>query len=198
MTDIEQYAQRYAERIEAALVGACPRAVIEAEALATVRYATRLATRACEMAGGESAAVTDRLVEYEPTPLPDGPTETYWLRITLESGAEVSVGKQPNHPHGGIGLMHEMRNTQPDTGQRTRLRFSLTPEAALALVALYAAHGLISEPHAPAPDGRCPECIRRDSRVRWHDDGSVWYCPVSGCANHADAELGANGKEGAR
>ena len=52
MTDIEQYAQRYAERIESALVGACPRAVIEAESLATARYATRLATRACEMAGG--------------------------------------------------------------------------------------------------------------------------------------------------
>ena len=99
MTDIEQYAQRYAERIEAALIGACPRAVIRAESLATARYATRLATRVVELAG---------------------------------------------------------------------------------------------------IDDRCPECIRRDSRVRWHDDGSVWYCPVEGCANHADAELAANGKDGAR
>jgi len=39
-------------------------------------------------------------------------------------------------------------------------------------------------------DARCPTCRQRNSRAgeREMDDGSVivWYCPVVGCANHAD------------
>ena len=87
------------------------------------------------------------LVEYDPTPLPDKPGKTAWLGVELESGAEVRVGLQTDHPHGGIGLVHDMRNTQPDTGERTRLVFCLTPEAAGALVALYVAHGIIDAPN---------------------------------------------------
>ena len=46
---------------------------------------------------------------------------------------------------------------------------------------------------APAmvPDGRCPTCRQRNSRVREHlsDDGEttiVWHCNVAGCSNGPD------------
>jgi hypothetical protein len=89
------------------------------------------------------------LVKYDPTPLPNKPGKTVWLGIELKSGAEVRVGLQTDHPHGGIGLVHDMRNTQPHTGERTRLVFCLTPEAAGALFVLYIAHGIIDAVNAP-------------------------------------------------
>jgi hypothetical protein len=84
------------------------------------------------------------LVTYEPTPLPGGPCKTVWGKVVLPSGAEVRVGLQSSHPHGGYCLVHDLRNTQPDTGKRTQLRFGLSIEAAAALVALYAAHGVVT------------------------------------------------------
>ena len=83
------------------------------------------------------------LVKYEATPLPGKKVTTRWLRVKLESGADVSVGLQAGHPHGGgMALAHEFCNTQPDTGERTLLRFSLSEEAASVLIALYTAHGI--------------------------------------------------------
>lgn len=84
-------------------------------------------------------------VDYRPDPLPGGKVPTKWLSVTLVSGAEVRVGVQADHPHGGIGIVHEIQCTQPD-GRRTRLRFSLTPEAAVALVLMYATHGILDVP----------------------------------------------------
>ena len=98
------------------------------------------------------------LVKYDPTPLPDKPCKTAWLGVELESGAEVRVGLQT----GGIGLVHDMRTTQPDTGERTRLVFCLTPEAAGALVALYVAHGIIDAPNASADLPAIASKVRRD------------------------------------
>ena len=173
MTDIEQYAQRYAERIEAALIGACPRAVIRAEALATARYATRLATRVVEMAGG--------------TPVqPDNPIDRgdwFGMDAIIEwaTWAAHTEGTEASDCEKAICIAHAITEAVQEYDAAKDRERALTP---------------VSD--APAPDDRCPECIRRDSRVRWHDDGSVWYCPIEGCANHADAERDANGKDGAR
>ena len=83
------------------------------------------------------------LIAYDSTSLP-GTCKTDWLGVTLESGAEVRVGLQADHPYGGIGLVHDIRNTQP-TGKRTQLRFALTPEAIIALVAMYNTHGILAK-----------------------------------------------------
>ena len=96
------------------------------------------------------------LVKYEATPLPGKKVTTRWLRVKLESGANVCVGLQAGHPHGGgMALAHEFCNTQPDTGERTRLCFSLSEEAASVLIALYTAHGIqpVLTPSRPVLEG---------------------------------------------
>ena len=86
----------------------------------------------------------NEFVPYEATPL-GKQVPTKWLSATLKSGAEVRVGLQREHPLGGesgIGLVHVMRNDQPE-GYRSQLVFSLTPEACVALVMLYIEHGIL-------------------------------------------------------
>lgn len=86
---------------------------------------------------------------YNPDGISDRMVETEWMKVRLDSGAEVWVGKQHDHPHGGgISLKHEFRNTQPE-GYRSQLTFSLSREAASALVALYAAHGIVLDKVVP-------------------------------------------------
>jgi hypothetical protein len=70
------------------------------------------------------------------------PTKIEWLRVKLSNGNEVYVGRELNHPHGGVGFKHELYADQPE-GHRTRLAFSLTAEACQALLALYAAHDVV-------------------------------------------------------
>jgi len=118
------------------------------------------------------------LVPYKAEPLPQKSEHTDWIKIDLPSGAEVFVGLAAGHPHGGIGLEHDLRNTQPDTGERTQLKFCLSPEAAQALATLYAVHGIVGETLAsmrPASGVKhvrtvflCPDC------------GAV--CPISTAA----------------
>lgn len=82
------------------------------------------------------------LVKYEPDALQGPPIKTEWLEVTLASGAQVRVGLQRSHRH-GIALVHDLRHTQPDTGKMTQLVFCLSLPAARALVAIYAAHGVL-------------------------------------------------------
>jgi len=133
------------------------------------------------------------LIKYEPIPLPVKAI-TRWIGLTLESGAEVRVGLQTGHPHGGIGLVHDMRNTQPDTGGRTRLVFCITPEAAAALVALYVAHGIqdrldnLTKWHR-VEDGLPPCDANKPPSYGWlvYDGSAIWIeCSHPGNWNYVD------------
>lgn len=84
-------------------------------------------------------------VPYDPTPIADK-IPTRWLERKLTSGASVRVGRQDTHPH-GVGFLHEMQHTQPHTGERTLLRFSLSREACEALFEIYIAHGMLDSPN---------------------------------------------------
>lgn len=86
-----------------------------------------------------------KTVPYDDKPI--GVAEKTWMRgCRLPNGSTVRVGFQPKHPHGKSGgYLHLLETTQPD-GTRTLLRFCLTPEACVALVGLYAAHGIQSGP----------------------------------------------------
>lgn len=81
---------------------------------------------------------------YDPSPLPGKKLPTSFIAATLPSGATIKIGLQRNHPHGGDALVHEFENEQPD-GYRSFMRFSLTKEAAKALIYIYLSHGVMDE-----------------------------------------------------
>lgn len=95
---------------------------------------------------------------YNADPISPRLVATKWHRTRLNSGAEISVGKQHGHPHGGgDAFVCDLRHTQP-SGERTRLVFCITPEGAGALIALFRSHGIRLEasPSSP-PIGPRPE-----------------------------------------
>lgn len=82
-------------------------------------------------------------VAYDPSVPADKPYKVGWMRARLTNGNDVFVGIAKEHPQGGPAIVHEFHAQQED-GSRTRLAFSLSPEACSALMALYLAHGLIT------------------------------------------------------
>lgn len=83
-------------------------------------------------------------IPYETVPLSNKKIRTIFKSSHLSNGTEVHVGLQKDHPHGGIAYLHEFFNTQPD-GRRTKLVFTLTPEACRALMELYSAFGICKD-----------------------------------------------------
>lgn len=85
----------------------------------------------------------ENLVPYDQTPL-NKKIHGRGLAVTLLSGSEVRVFVCEDHPHsGGRHISHDFRRDQPD-GTRSQLKFAVTPEAALAVAALYVVLGVAS------------------------------------------------------
>jgi hypothetical protein len=88
---------------------------------------------------------TAKYVEHcPPVKVDDKPIPSQWLGIELDSGAEVLVGLQEEHPQTpGRVLLHEMYKTN-ENGERELFRFCVSEEAAKAMAWMYMEHGLIN------------------------------------------------------
>lgn len=87
--------------------------------------------------------IKPRIVPYSSAPLIGCRAPTSWKRITLDNGATVAVGAQLTAIDTRYVHVFE-RNKTPRT--RTKLIFALSPEACVALVQLYIAHGVFGKP----------------------------------------------------
>lgn len=88
------------------------------------------------------------IVPYDKTLPGAGKVNRLWRQVVLDTGATVAVGLEKSHSQSptGIAATIRMEKDQPE-GTRSRLEFAMTHEACIALVALYIAHGLVTEEH---------------------------------------------------